>query len=331
MAEKDWEDFGWQGLRLRVPSDWNLGRVDGDAEKGYARLDDAEIVRAEIEWRKLKGREVGVPLSDLVDRYLEGLKKKADKAGAGFEVQRRARFLREKQWLDGYDYEVFTWDADFRAFNIALRFVSTQRVVLLRVLAQRDEDQIDVVERIFRSLREEADREEYLWCVYGLRFFMPAEFALVGHELKSGHIQLRFQQGRKECRVHRLSMARLLLKGSDVEQWYPAFFKKQLRDFVIDITREEVEGHVGLRLAGRPRSRWRQLLRPLPFVNPRPRLFMDARIWHRQDQDKISVVEYLYRKKDDASDIVETVVHGHFIEEAEVKPGGDDVVPTDEE
>ena len=101
MAEKDWEDFGWQGLRLRVPSDWNLGRVDGDAEKGYARLDDAEIVRAEIEWRKLKGREVGVPLSDLVDRYLEGLKKKADKAGAGFDVQRRARFLRENSgWMD---------------------------------------------------------------------------------------------------------------------------------------------------------------------------------------------------------------------------------------
>lgn len=331
MAKKGWEDFGWQGLRLHVPTDWNLGRVDGDAEKGYARLDDAEIVRAEIEWRKLKGREVGVPLSDLVDRYLKGLKKKADKAGAGFEVQRRARFLREKQWLDGYDYELFTWDADFRAFNLALRFISTQRVVLLRILAQRDEDMADVVDRVFRSLRDEADSDKYLWCVYGLRFFMPAEFALAGHELKSGHIQLRFEKGRRECRVHRLSMAQLLLKGSDVEQWYPAFFKKQLRDFVIDITQEEVEGHVGLRLAGRPRSRWRQLLRPLPFVNPRPRLFMDARIWHRQDQDKICVVEYLYRKKDDASDIVETVVHGHFIEEAEVKPRGDDVVPTNEE
>ncbi len=331
MAKNGWEDFGWQGLRLHVPTDWNLGRVDGDAEKGYARLDDAEIVRAEIEWRKLKGREVGVPLSDLVDRYLEGLKKKADKSGAGFEVQRRARFLREKQWLDGYDYELFTWDADFRAFNLALRFVSTQRVILLRILAQRNEDLVDVVDRVFRSLRDEADRDQHLWCVYGLRFFMPAEFALSGHELKSGHIQLRFEQGRRECRVHRLSMARLLLKGSDVEQWYPVFFKKQLRDFVIDITQEQVEGHVGLRLAGRPRSRWRQLLRPLPFVNPRPRLFMDARIWHRQDQDKISVVEYLYRKRDDTSDIVETVVHGHFIEEAKVKSGGDDVFPTNEE
>ncbi len=329
MAENDWEDFGWQGLRLSVPADWNLGRVDGDSEKGYARLDDAEIVRAEIEWRKLKGREVGVPLSELVDRYLEGLRKKADKAGAGFEVQRRARFLKEKQWLDGYDYEVFTWDADFRAYNLALRFVSTQRVVLLRVLAQRDEQLIDIVERIFRSLREEADRPQFLWCVYGLRFFMPADFTLAGHELKSGHIQLRFEQGRRECRVHRLSMARLLLRGTDIEQWYPAFFKKQLRDFVTEITHEKVEGHFGLRLIGRPRSRWRQLLRPLPFVNPRPRLYIDARVWHRQDQDKIGIVEHLYRKRDGATDLVDSVVHGHFIEETEAESGRDVSVSAD--
>lgn len=329
MAEDRWEDFGWQGLRLSVPADWNLGRVDGDAEKGYARLDDAEIVRAEVEWRKLKGREVSVPLGELVDRYLEGLRKKADKAGARFEVQRRARILKKKQWLEGFDYELFTWDADFSAYNLALRFVATQRVVLLRVLAHRGEELGDVIERIFRSLRDEADAAQYLWCVYGLRFFMSAEYALAGHELKSGHIQLRFEQGRKECRVHRLSMARLLLKGSALENWYPAFFKKQLRDFQTEITTEAVEGHSGLRLVGRPRSRWRQLLRPLPFVNPRPRLFLDARVWHRQDLDKIGIVEHLYRKRDGASDLVDTVVHGHFIEEAEAKQGSDAGVATD--
>ena len=44
-------DFGWQGIRLRVPSEWELGRVDGDMSSGYARLDDARMVRAEVEWR----------------------------------------------------------------------------------------------------------------------------------------------------------------------------------------------------------------------------------------------------------------------------------------
>ena len=44
-GEIDWTDFGWQGVHLRVPDEWNLGKVDGDAKSGYARLDDAEIVQ----------------------------------------------------------------------------------------------------------------------------------------------------------------------------------------------------------------------------------------------------------------------------------------------
>ena len=92
-------DFVWQGLRLEVPEDWNLGRVDGDFEKGYARLDDAEIVRLEIEWRRLKGRGEALRLTELVDRYLANLQKKADKAGASFSVQRQARFLKNKKFL----------------------------------------------------------------------------------------------------------------------------------------------------------------------------------------------------------------------------------------
>ena len=131
-------DFAWQGLRLSVPDDWNLGRVDGDFEKGYARLDDAEIVRAEIEWRRLKGRGEALRLTELVDRYLANLQKKAQKVDAPFEVQRRARFLKNKKFLEGREYEVFIWEADFRAYNLALALKSG-RVVLLRVLAKLDE------------------------------------------------------------------------------------------------------------------------------------------------------------------------------------------------
>ncbi|MGY8825962.1 MAG: hypothetical protein ACKVJG_18835 [Candidatus Latescibacterota bacterium] len=321
MTTDAWEDFGWQGLRLRAPEDWNLGRVDGDFEKGYARLDDAEIVRAEIEWRQLKGRESSVPLSDLVDRYLAGLEKKAKKAGTSFELQRRARFLKDKTWLEGVDYEVFTWDADFRAFNLALRFTDTRRVVLLRVLCHFNEQMPDFVERVFRSLVDESGQDRLLWSIYGLRFYMPKDYKLTSHDLKSGHIQLHFEKGKDECRVHRLSMARFLLKGSELAHWYPDFFKKHLRDFQVEIIDELVCGHGGLRVEGRPRSRWRQLLRPLPFVNPRPRLFLNGRVWYRQDLDKIGIVEHLYRKRDESTDIVNMTVNGHFIEETEAEPG----------
>ena len=328
MSEILWDKFGWQGLELDIPSDWNLGRVDGTFDKGYARLDDAEIVRVEIEWRKLRGREMSVPMTELVDRYLAGLKKKAKKTNTEFKVTRKAKILKKKGWLGQFDYELFTWDADFRAFNIAIRFQHSQRVILLRVLSRFDENLSEEIEKIFGSLRDNSGAEHVLWSVYGFSCLVSSCYVLSGHELKSGHIQLQFKRGRNELRIHRLSMARLLLKDSLLEYWYKAFFKKTLRDFQIDTRSVNTFGHSGLRVTGRPRSRWRQLLRPLPFVNPRPRLFLDCRLWHREDVDKISIIEYMYRRREFDQEIVEAVVNGHFFEKTEIESGCDaDITP----
>ena len=57
-------DFGWQGIRLRVPSEWELGRGDGDMSSGYARLADARMVRAEVEWRAAPVRGAAGELGD---------------------------------------------------------------------------------------------------------------------------------------------------------------------------------------------------------------------------------------------------------------------------
>ena len=315
-------DFAWQGLRLSVPDDWNLGRVDGDFEKGYARLDDAEIVRAEIEWRRLKGRGEALRLTELVDRYLANLEKKAQKVDAPFEVQRRARFLKNKKFLEGREYEVFIWEADFRAYNLALALKSG-RVVLLRVLAKLDEFLPEQAEAVFSSLVDQEAEDAHLWSVYGLRFFAPRDLKLQSHSLKSGHIQLEFSLGKQVLRVHRLSMARIMLKDAHIQDWYPVFFKKHLRDFVVDIAPEAVQEHEGIRVEGRPRSRWRQLLRPLPFMNPRPRLYLRGRVWRDTSIDKVSIVEHLYRKKDTADELVAKVVDGHFIERqgTQAEPG----------
>lgn len=317
-----WVDFAWQGLVLEVPEDWNLGRVDGDFEKGYARLDDAEIVRLEIEWRRLKGRGEALRLTELVDRYLANLAKKADKAGAPFAVQRRARFLKNKKFLADREYEVFTWEADFRAYNLAL-VLEGGRVVLLRVLANLDESLEERAEAVFRSLVDQEGEQAYLWSIYGLRFAVPADCKLESHSLKSGHIQLDFTRDKHSLKVHRLSMARILLKDARLEDWYPVFFKKQLRDFVVEVSAAEVQGREGIAIYGRPRSRWRQLLRPLPFLNPRPRQYLCTRVWYDAGRDKIAIVEHLHRKKDEEGDLVAVVVDGHFFEKqgTQAEPG----------
>lgn len=310
-------DFSWQGVRLRVPDEWELGRVDGDASSGYARLDDARMVRAEIEWRAAPVRGARRPVTDLVDRYIEQLQKKADKSGMEFSVQRQAKFLRDKRWLEGSEYETFIWEADYRAYNLARACPDCQRIVLLRVLAPVGENAEALVNQVLPSLEDhprEADGGRMLWCVYGMRFLAPPEFELSEYELKSGHIRLTFTTdgGNRSLRIHRLSMAQMLLRDRDLAEWYPSFFHKDLRDFKHSVTAADVRGHPGARVQGEPRSRWRQILRPLPLVNPRPRRYLQGAAWHCPDQNRICAVEYLSKKRPEGDDgLLKELIDGY--------------------
>jgi hypothetical protein len=210
-------DVSWQGVRLAVPADWELGRVDGDGSSGYARLDDANMVRAEVEWRAAPARGARRPVADLVDRYIEQLEKKAGKSDLEFSVQRQAKFLKDKRWLEGSEYETFIWEADYRAYNLARACPDCHRIILLRVLTKVGDNAEALVNRIMPTL-EDHPRDDHggrtLWSLYGMRFLSPAGYDLTEHELKSGHIRLTFEKdrGRQMVRVHRLSMAQMLLK-----------------------------------------------------------------------------------------------------------------------
>ena len=320
----NWTDFGWQGIRLRVPEDWNLGKVDGDYKSGYARLDDAEIVRAEIEWRG-GNRSKSASATQLVDRYVDGLQKKADKSATPFAVNRRARFLSDDGWLEGSDFETFTWEADFRAYNLARSCSSCGRMVLVRVLGRLDEEIEPLVREILPTLEDHPSDDRVHWNVYGLSFSVPDGLSLTEHELKSGHIQLTFQDGQKTYRIHRLSLGRMLLKDSNLKFWYPVFFKKQLKDLNVDLFEEATCGHEGIQVLGKPRSRLLQLLRPLPFISPRPRQFLDARVWYCPQSDKVCIVEYLYRKRTDEDEFPHHLCDGYIChqETAETDPRGD--------
>jgi len=321
--------FGWQGLCLRVPEDWDLGRVDGDYSSGYARLDDAEMVRAEIEWREVPARGRRLPISQVVDRYLDKLTKKAEKSGMDFTVQRRARFLKDKRWLEGAEYEAFLWEADYRAYNVARVCGECGRIVLVRLLGRVDENMEALANEVFPTLTDHPEGDEVTWSVYGMTFRMPMEYKLSEQDLKSGHIKLSFERKGHVCRMHRLSMAQTLLHGGELSDWYPGFFRKDLRDFDYEVHGEEVRGHAGIRVLGRPRSRWRQMLRPLPFINPRPRRYLDGRIWHCDAGNRICLVEHLYRKRDDGGGLTDTLTDGFIChpQGAASDAGGHDGLP----
>ena len=258
------------------------GQGGRDPQSGYARLDDAEIVRMEVEWREAPaGRRLPIP--ELVDRYLRTLEKKAQKSDVSFTVRRRAKFLKDKRWLENSEYETFVWEADYRAYNLARACGECGRIVLLRGSGEAGrEPRGSGGERSSRpfgtTLTRVVNTGAYTGSPSKSRTTTPSSAT----SSNRATFQLTFEKKNHECRIQRLSMAQMLLKGTTLPEWYPRFFRKQLRDFNCEIeeSEEAAPGHGGLRVMGKPRSRWRQILRPLPLVNTRPRRHLDGRVWH---------------------------------------------------
>ncbi|MBI4531285.1 MAG: hypothetical protein HY709_07155 [Candidatus Latescibacteria bacterium] len=358
----DWYTFGWHGITIRLPTEWNLGKIGGDTRRGvsgYLRLDDAEIVRVEIEWRAAKPK-AEVSIEKFVDRYTETLSKKAKAKGTLFAVQRQVSLIDTPE-----EHECFIWEADFRAYNFARRCSTCGRVVLLRVLTRPGEDASFVVPSIFASLTDHpANESTTYWGVYDLAFTLPAGLTLEEYSLKSGHLAFRFEKGRESRSgsrvvgrsgsgagrsgestvggttvegaflIDRLSLGTLLLKRyqSPIE-WFDTYFHKALRDFRCVYDAIEVAGHAGFSLKGTPKRRWLRLLSPMPFVASRPRRYMSGRLWHCPDSDKIFFARTLTKREECVADRVITIVchqenaeafqRGNASISAETKPSPD--------
>ena len=82
-------------------------------------------------------------------------------------------------------------------------------------------------------------------------------------------------------------------------RWFEGFYSKWLRDFQISDEPAHIQGHPGIQVRGRPKSRWRQALVPMPFLRRRPRRYMRAWAWHCPPSNKLFVVRAAGR---DASD-----------------------------
>ena len=299
LRYSDWSLFGWHGLTLEVPLEWNPGKISGDFKAGSVRLDDPTLARLEIEWKDARGDERVAPI---VDRFLDGLAVSARKGKKSVDINRSP----DAGWLDLHDAcspVSFNWHAEYRVHALAFYSPPSDRLVFARVRTKQDEDAGDSIQRILNSIRDTSPDGHRTWALYDLVCSSPPRFSLESYELKSGHLRLCFQRGQDILQVDRLSLAQVLLKRRTLLDWYKEFFRKSLRQVNLDFRETQVGNHPGLLLSGKPKSRWRGLLMPLPFWNVRPRLNMEARVWTCNHENKIYAVHAYYKKQKDAPDI----------------------------
>jgi hypothetical protein len=299
---KDWTPFGWQGFLLRVPTEWNPGRISGDFKSGSVRLDDAEVVRMELEWREAGG---DVSISGIVDRFVEGLAKDAQRKKGRLEIKRRFDLPGAGDRPSGSEQETVFWETDCRVYALVRRCAASNRIAFVRIIGRRDEDLAEVARDVLLTLEDQAPEGPRRWALYDLLCDIPPGFDLETCTLRSGHIQLRFTHGQSTLRVDRLSMAGILLKERPVQAWFEDFFNKELRDLDCTFKPYLDQRHRGIHASGNPRSRWRTILSPLPLLNVRKRLALDGCAWHCPESNKIYAVLTLYQKKEDTIPVEE--------------------------
>ena len=295
----EWTLFGWHGLTLEVPLAWNPGKITGDFKAGSVRLDDPTLARLEIEWKDARGDERVAPI---VDRFVDGLAQSARKGKKRIDINRNP----DAGWIDLPDARspvFFAWQAEYSVHALAFYSLPSDRLLFVRIRTKAEEDARDNISRILNSIRDASPDGHRTWALYDLVCSSPPLYTLETYDLKSGHLRLSFQRGQNILQFDRLSLARVLLKERTLLDWYQEFFRKSLRQVNLDVRDTNDGNHPGLLLKGKPRSRWRGLLMPLPFWNVRPRLNMDAHVWTCSHVNKIYAVHTYYKKQKDAADI----------------------------
>lgn len=294
--------FRWHGVCLDIPEEWNPGKIIGDPKSGNVRLDDAEMIRVEVEWKSADGDS---RIEPIVDRYIEGLAKTAQKEKHALNVERGTDTLDLSQIpFDNVTY--FRWRSSFDVHTLACHSPLSDRHLFVRVMSKPDEDDTELLQRLFASLTDTAPDSAQRWSLFGLQVTSPAGYQLDEYDLKSGHIRLQFSSGKSILQVDRLSLANALLREVSLEDWYAGFFVKDLRYVNYTVEEDPQFGDQSIWIRGEPKSRSQSLLQPLPFWDARPRRSFTARVWEDRPENRIIALQSWWKSEAEAPD-VETI------------------------
>ncbi len=273
--------FAWQGISFLKPEGWDLGKVEGDENKGYLRLDDHLFCRLEMRWQK---QLRSLALEKVLTKHLRALARKARKRKIDFTILDRGEYKGK-----GVKGIYFVWESDFRVVNVIGQCPKCRRLVLVSVLGKRGENIEEVAKKIFNSLRDHTGGNRTHWSVFDFDFTTPPELRLSGHVFLSGHLRFDFLQGKDNFVFERLSVANIILKEKSLSQWGREFCKSQFKSVDIEIIYpREGDSEEGVYVKGRERGKVRLL----------KKRFFKSLFWHCQKTNHIFAVAELAKKQE---------------------------------
>ncbi len=287
--------FGWQGIALERPEDWELTAFGGDVEQGHAYLDNGEQMCLRIRWE--------------TPRYLYGLDAAMRRYRRAVRRESNMKMVFEQQDPAVYPIEFgankelrpFTWNGGEAAFGIAWRCKECNRIVIADVVAPVTARQQRTGRRVLATITDHADAgDTVLWAVYGFAFRTATIYNLDKALLETGRLRFAFRgPAQTWLRVERWGMATHALKKAPLDAWPEELLRMLKVRRTGNLASDKItwQGHAAYRFSAHAAQKGiKQLVSP-----PTP---VEGVVWHDEERDKVLVV---VAGGDTASDTVDCV------------------------
>lgn len=276
------------GVTLTIPENWDLVQAKGNRFDGYLRFDEESLLRCEIQWTLVSaGRVV---LDELVERYMESLKKHLQKQGKTVSVQRDIKLVSRRQVKR--NVRTFSWDAGQVGYGMMWFCEDCRRSLVAQVVGYSNEPVKDWARQIFLSLSDHSEGDWEEWSLYGFRFDVPVGWQLSTTELVPGRLRFSFKQGDYTLMAERWGPALVLLKGKVLEEFAARVLPKEIRErFEIGYRLEPFKGHPAMELMGKDKrsgSLLHVFLRRLRLGLPFPQFL--GWLWHCDLSNRLYLV-----------------------------------------
>lgn len=301
----EWTTFGWAGIRLEIPSNWELSGLSGDEKDGYLRLDGEEMPRLELKWAQSKKKKPD--LGRVLDEYFKLVRKNYKRKEAKLHIQRHVNLVRDESVFEGREVVSFTWKGDIRANGIIFHCHTCKRITIVQVMGHLKENLRATTVRILQSVQDHPSEQNVLWSAYKLNVEVPRRYRLGKHQLLSGYLLFSFADGSRKISIERYGVADVTLKDQDLESWFRLKYAKAIGGYGFEITSRMHDGDEHLRVIGeQTRVTDRIPFAPVLAVDKvmRRQVFA-AHLWRCHKSNRIYVVQAIAKR--DAAKIGEDV------------------------
>ncbi len=230
-ADLKFKPIGWQGIKLRVPEDWNFVVESGDKEAGYMGL-NSSYSRFELKWEKMKKKK-----TFSIDTIIDNLIKKMKKSNKTLEL-----LSRRNMKVFGHNAIFFKFKTIEKGYGITWYCDDKEKVFvgLFSFKSSESEKAKAAFDGLVDSVKCHGRGKQDQWAVFGFSLKVPSELKLTERKFLVGLGTLSFYNEKmRPFRTEKYDLvfqywspATLKFKDTydDPKKWFEEVYEKTLKE-----------------------------------------------------------------------------------------------------